>query len=230
MLELSTLCDVAEGELSALKADGLEPSWHDIVEINYLSHCVESPEGRVALCRGNPVFAGDVALWPMTLYATDWAGRTLDNKLFKLSERLQYLTYAYAMIHGREDMECSYWMLLPRLNKLYHSLKCNHAELVEVVNQVLNTGAEPEQPPQKETDNKRMSVGEFSAYLFATCGESPEFWERRCSYGYALDMLSVVAQQDRADGKSLKDDQKIKAERALGWALIKIRKRLKDNG
>ena len=229
MLELSTLCDVAEGELLTLEADGIKPSWAEIVEINYLAHCVESPESRVALARGNPIFLGEVALWPMTLYANDWASRALDNKLFKLSERLQYLVYAYAMIHGREDMECSLTRLIIRLNKLYHSLKCTHSELKEVVEQVLNQGEEPEQPPQEETSNKQMTVGEFSAYLFANCGESPEFWERRCSFGYALDVLNMIAQQDRADGKTLKDDQRIKSERALGWALIKIRKRL-DNG
>ena len=227
MLELSTLCDVAEGELSALEAEGFELSWSDIVEINYLSHCVESPEGRIALSRGNPVFAGDVALWPMTLYGNDWFNRISVNLP---GERLKTLSLAYAMANGREDLECSYPVLIIRLNKLYRSLKCTHNELKEVIEHVLNQDAEPDQPPQKETANKRMSVGEFSAYLFATCGESPEFWERRCSFGYALDMLSVIAQQDRADGKTLKDDQRIKAEISLGWAVEKIRRRAKDNG
>jgi hypothetical protein len=70
-----------------------------------------------------------------------------------------------------------------------------------------------------------MSMGDFSAFLSASCGATPDFWERRCSIGYALQVLNQIARQNAADGKPTANDPKIIAQRALGWAAEKIRNR-----
>ena len=221
MLELSTLSDIAQGEIATLESEGINLTHADIVEINYLSHCVDHPRGRVSLSRGNPVFIGDVALWPLTLHANDWVERVLHTLI---GDRLKTLAYAYAMAYGRDELDCSYLQLIYRLEKFYRSLKCTQKELKVAIGEVLAQDETPEMPPQ-DSKNKPMTIGEFSAFLFATCGESPEFWERRCSSSYAMEILTTSVQQTRADDRPLESDPRIKAEIALGWCLEKIRKR-----
>jgi len=78
-----------------------------------------------------------------------------------------------------------------------------------------------EQPP---SETGGMTMGDFSAFLASACGGDPDFWERRCASGYTHAVLDCLCRQNSADGKKTMADPRIRAERALGWAVEKIKR------
>ena len=74
MQDLAKLSGLAEAEIESLRADGIDLTPAEIIEINALSWAIESPESRRLLSRGAPVSVGGVYLWP--LYYTHRTGST----------------------------------------------------------------------------------------------------------------------------------------------------------
>jgi len=225
MQDLAKLSELAEAEIESLRADGIDLTPAEIVEINALGWAVESPETRRLLARGTPVAVGGVYLWPMSLYAQDWFNR-VGSEMGGL--RRQTYAMAYAMAHGRDDGEplamsgrkAEFIVLAWGL-----FLKCTFGELNVAISQILQQDEDAEQPPD-ETGG--MSMGDFSAFLASACGGDPDFWERRCAYGYTHAVLDSLVRQNSADGHKTMADPRIKAERALGWAIEKIKKSRKE--
>jgi hypothetical protein len=227
MQDLAKLSELASAEIETLRSDGIELTPEEIVEINALGWAVETPEARLSLSRGVPVYIGGCALWPLTLYAQEWFDR-VGCRLPGLA--LQTYALAYAMHYGRTDGE-----------ELTHTgiraavvvaawaakLRCTFGELNEAISQIMQQDEEYEQPPAREGD-KRMSIGEVSAMLSAALGGDPDFWERRCAASYAYDVLEASVRQNQVDDKPNAADPRIVATRALGWAVKKIRN--KRNG
>lgn len=224
MRDESRLNDLAAAEIAALERDGIKPTAAEIVLLNSLAWSVEVPESRRSLSRGIPVPVGRINLWPLTLYASDW----LERVGSKMGEKLSTFAIAYAMANGYStdgSLDCESAEAERRVKKWAKGLRCTVAELIEAVEQVLNQDVGPELP--RNEDGKTMSVGDFSAFLAATCGADPEFWERRCAQTYAFSVLATVIKQNAADGKPAANDPRITAERALGYASLKIRERAK---
>jgi len=226
MQDLAKLSELAEAEIESLRADGIDLTPAEIIEINALGWAVESPETRRLLARGAPVAVGGVHLWPMSIYAQDWFNR-VGCKMGGL--RRQTYAMAYAMTRGRDDgeplaMEGRKAELVALVWGL--RLKCTFGELNVAISQVLQQDEDAEQPPDEDAGG--MSMGDFSAFLASACGGDPDFWERRCASGYTHAVLDCLCRQNSADGKKTMADPRIKAERALGWAIEKIKKSRKE--
>ena len=223
MQDSRKLSDLAKAEIEQLEAEGIRLTAADIVAINAAAWDVESPESRLLLSRGVPVAVGGVTLWPMTMHGADWftrVGCRLPGSL------LQTTALAYAMAYGREDGDAldigpvKAALILPAWRA---RLRCRQAELVEAVAQMINQDAQIEEPPDKL--GKSITPGELSAYLVASCGNSPAVWERQVSSGNVHAMLAAIIAPNKADDKPCASDPKIRAERALGWLCELIRRK-----
>jgi hypothetical protein len=218
MLDLSKLNDLARAEIDALINSGIALSPDQIVELNALGWAVQTPSMRMELSRSRPVILAGEALWPLTMYAFDW----LDRMRVDCSAITPEIGYAMRFgrgdggeldVYGRDASKAAAdWR---------RRLRCTPQEYAEAVSQVDRQDEKPELPT--DPDGNRMGVGDFSAFLSATCGATPEFWERRCSMGYCLAVLTCVVMQNHADKRPCQMDPAIIAERALGYAVDKIR-------
>ena len=225
MQDLAKLSELAEAEIETLRADGIDLTPAEIIEINALGWAVESPETRRLLARGAPVAIGGVYLWPMSLYAQDWFDRVgcyLDGN------KQQTYALAYAMAHGRNEgeplaMECR--EAEKTVKRWGKSLKCTFGELNVAVSQVLQQDEDAEQPP---SETGGMTMGDFSAFLASACGGDPDFWERRCAAGYTHAVLDALCRQNSAEGMKTLADPRLKSERALGWKIECIKKKRKE--
>lgn len=218
------LNDLAAAEIAALEAEGIRLTAAEIVQLNALGWAIETPEGRRHLSRGVPVPVAGLWLWPLTLYAADWLERVGGN----LDEKVGLFATAYAMAYGRgtgSELNVDGKEAERAVAKWGRRLRCTAEELNEAVEQVLEQDAGHDLPP--DPDGKPMSVGDFSAFLVATCGGDVDFWERRCSQGYAFAVLNAVVKQNMADGKPTAMDPRIVAQRAMGLAAERIRERAK---
>jgi len=221
MQDLAKLSDLAAAEIELLQADGIELSPADIVRLNALGWAVESPETRRLLARGAPVAVGGATLWPLSLYAQEWYDR-VGCEMGGL--RRQTYALGYAMAHGRDD-----WDPLSMSGRMAElvvlawgwSLKCTFGELNVALGQILAQEEDHEQPP---SETGGMAAGDFSAFLAASAGGDPDFWERRCAAGYTYAVLDAMVRQNSADGHKTLADPRIKASRASGWAAEQIRK------
>ena len=225
MQDLAKLSELAEAEIESLRADGIDLTPAEIIEINALGWAVESPETRRLLARGAPVACGGVYLWPMSLYAQDWFNR-VGCKL--AGNKQQTFALAYAMAHGRDDGEplaIDGRIAEKTVKQWSKSLKCTFGELNVAISQVLQQEEDAEQPPE-ETGG--MTMGDFSAFLASACGGDPDFWERRCANGYSHAVLDCIVRQNSADGHKTMADPRIKANRALGWCTLKIKESRKE--
>jgi len=137
----------------------------------------------------------------------------------------QAYALAYAMAHGREAGEplaIEGREAEKTVSRWAKSLTCTFGELNVAISQVLQQDEEAEQPPSEETGG--MTIGDLSAFIAATCGGDPDFWERRCAAGYTYAVLAALCRQNSAEGHKTMADPRIKAERALGYAILKIKK------
>ena len=214
--------DLAREEIDALEKQGIKLTLEEIVEINALGWAVQSQEARRHLARGRPVIVGGVWLWPLTIRAASWL---VDNR-FPLDSVTPAM--GYAMAFGRSDgheLDIVGNGAIDAVESWYKSLRITKDEFVEAVKQVDDQDAPAELPPDPTRDGERLSLGDLCAFLCACCGADADFWERRCSMTFAMATLTAFVTQNQADGKSSANDQRIMAERALGWAVEKIKAR-----
>jgi hypothetical protein len=212
------LSPLAEAEIGTLESEGIRLSASDILRINALAHRVEKPEVRLALSRGVPVAVGGTHLWPLTLAGSDWF-QTVGGEV--QGTKRQTLALAYALAKGREPLPYDPREAEEAIVKWGKSLRCRDAELIEAIKQVL---AQDETPDTGE-EPQHVSAGDISAMLAAMTRTDPAIWEYQCSLSYVVGMLDAIIAQNAAEGKSTKHDPKIKAERALGLAVHRIRER-----
>lgn len=232
MDETAKLNSLAKVEIDALQAQGIVLTPEEIVEINALGWAVHTPETRRTLSRGRPVPLGGCWLWPLTMRAVEWMEAN-DYSLGKITPAMGY-AMAYGRgeggelaVYGREaESAVRAWM---------RSLSVTLDELYEVIRQVDAQDAKPETPP--DVDGKPMSLGDFSAFLSTVIGGDPDMWERRVSMSYCLSCISTYVMQNHAEKRPCPQDPRLIAERALGWAVEKIKARhmtenmeIPDNG
>lgn len=220
MDDQATLSDLARAEIDRLTADGIELTAEDIVRLNALAWRVEEPETRRLLSRGRPVFVGGATLWPLTIYALEFL-----SLIPKQITDFEYnAVLGYAMCHGRSEngeLDASGREAVKQAVAWYKTLRCTQAEYAEAIRQIDAQETNYVQGP----DDKPMALGDFSAFLAAACGNTPDYWERRCACGYALAVLSTVVQQNRADDRPSKADPRLLADHDLGAVIDEIRKR-----
>lgn len=216
----SYLCALGEAEIQTLEASGIKLTPADIVRINALALRVENPQTALALARGVPVCVGGASLWPLTLAGADWFRRVGGNLG---GIKLQTHALAYAMAHGRTTMPDDPATAASAVKAWAKKLTCRHQELDEAIRQVI----EQDESPDTGETGPSASVGEISLMLSAMTHIKPEVWEYQCSIPYVLAMMDAMVRQNAANGESTKHDPRIKAERALGLAVWRIRQRHK---
>lgn len=219
MHDLATLSDLAEAEIAALAADGIDLTPSEVIEINALAWSVQTPESRQLLARGRPVKVGQCWLWPLTMLSVDW----LERNGFRTDAVTPALGYAMAYGSDTERMSQYGREAEKAVNEWYRTLPVTPAEFVEAVTQLDRQDTRIAMP--LDADARPMSVGEFSMFLTAVAGGDPDFWERRCAVSYSLSVLTTVVIQNHADKRPSKHDPRIQAERALGIAIDRIRQR-----
>jgi len=235
MLPEERLNDLAAREIADLEADGIYPTAAEVVRLNALGWAIEYPTARRELSRGVPIMLCEgVYLWPLTIQATDWFDRVgehleptaLDMILHpRLSADLPLLALAYAMANAYADgsaLDTDGPDATRAILSWSSGLKCTADRLQCAIAEVVAQQDTPTLPP--EDDGRPMAVGDFSVHLAAACGETPDFWERRCSIGYCAALLSAITKQAIADGRPLANDPKILATRAMGLEAARIRK------
>jgi len=222
---MDRLCQLAEAELDALAAEGINPSAAEVVLINALASRVDTPVSRIALSRGKPFLAGRVYLWPNTLEGADWY-KEVGGKF--AGQDAQTLALGFAMAHAYDpNFE---WPMEEkdaerRVRAWGKTLGCRLKTLSTCICQVVN---HDEMPDATDETGQRATAGEISLMLAAMTKTDPAIWERQCSMTYALAMLDTLIAQNAADGHSTKHDPRIKAERALGLVIARIRKEHKE--
>jgi hypothetical protein len=226
MQDLAKLSELAQAEIDNLRADGIDLTPAEIVELNALGWAVESPETRRLLARGAPVEIAGIYLWPMSLYAQEWFSR-VGCQLSNNTRRAYALAYAMAHQYGEgEPLAIDGRTAEKSVARWSKTLRCTFDELNIAISQILQQDEESEQPP---SETGGMCIGDFSAFLASACpAGSPDFWERRCAAGYAYAVLDTICRQNSAEGRKTISDPRIKAERALGWACEKIRNSRKE--
>jgi hypothetical protein len=173
------------------------------------------------LARGMPVHVGGVWLWPLTIESGEWYKR-VGCKI----EGMESDALAYAMANGYADGD-PFLMVDPckTIKSFVAGIKATRESLTLAISDVLQQMEGAEMPPRESGSSRTMTAGELSQTLAAMTSISPEFWERRCSFGYAVSMLHTAMQQRNESGKPLSTDPVILAEVALGWAVEKVRER-----
>lgn len=213
-----SLSSLAAAEIDTLEAEGIRLTAHEVIHIAALCERLETPGLRRALARGVPVPIGGVHLWPLTLYAADWWQRIGDKLRTK---RQRFLALAYAMANGRKDLPETISEAARAVRRWVRKLKCREAELKEAVTQIQAQDAELD----TEDGGEPATFGDISLMLTAMTGTRPEVWERQCGIPYVLDMLNTIVAHNNADGSSSVHDPRIRAERAIGLCVERIRKR-----
>jgi len=219
------LTSLAQAEIDNLTAEGISLSPDEIIEINELARRVENPQTRLALSRGCPVAVGGVYLWPMTLAGADWFRRHGDE--FGSVQKQTY-ALAFAMSNGRDQLPEDIRQAKSIVKAWANKLTCRDNELEEAIKQIVEQEEIPDVPTDKTDKDVSATSGEISLMLAAMTKTAPSIWEYQVSIGYVLAMLDCLAQQDAAEGKSLKHSNAIRAERALGLAIARIRRKHKN--
>lgn len=234
MLPEERLNDLAAREIDALEAEGIRLTAAEVVKLNALGWAIETPCARRELSRGVPVMLCEgVYLWPLTMRADDWQNRVGENlspskrDLIShpfLSFSLPLVALGYAMANAYSDggeLEIDGAEASRAVIKWALSLHCTSDALKDAIAEVIAQQDAPTLPLNE--DGAKMSNGEFSAFMASKCDGTPEFWERRCSIGYACAVLSTIVKQAAADGKPLSNDPKIMATRAFWLEADRIR-------
>ena len=221
MQDLANLCDLAEGEIDGLLAEGIVPTPAEVIAINAAAWGVRSPSNRKELAKGCPVHVGGVWLWPMTIEAGEWYQKTGCKITGAEREAL-----AYAMAKGYDDGNPFVLVDACKSGKSFiATVKATTDAVTLAIDEVLQQMECVEMPPRDDEGGRTMSAGELSQTLAAMTGIDPEFWERRCCFGYAVSMLHTAMQQRNESGKPLPTDPIIQSEIALGWVVEKVRMR-----
>jgi len=207
MQDLAKLNDMAQYAIDDLRADGIEPTPAEIVELSALGWGVESPETRRLLARGVPVEIAGVWLWPMSLYAQEW----FDRVGCKLAGNAAVFALAYAMAHGRDDgepLKIEGRTAEKIVTKWGKSLKCTFGELNVAVAQVLQQD-ETAEIPQKEGGGLDWEA--VTQILI--------------SHQFVPNALLATA---TSKGRACSGDPRLRANMAFGMAVEKIKERHKD--
>lgn len=214
MNDYRTLTDLAEYELADLRSRGVAPTDSDIVLISAICHDIESPQLRCDLARGRPVACGNVWLWPLTAAADQWFNET--GCTFPRPR----MALAYAMANGRGDIETATWR---SVKAWLRTVKATRDEIETACAAVIAGGKRDELPTPK--NNRSMTHGELALTMMAIHGGTPEMWERHVSMNYMFELLELSAAQSQAEGKTVSDAMRNKAEAELAHVIKRIRER-----
>jgi len=212
--------DLAKAEIETLEADGISVTPEEAVCINDLCRAILTPLAQTELAKGIPYCVGGETLWPLTMYAVNWLEGV---KALRLSGLFEAAVIGYAMRYSRGDggeLDVADFASVRKAVAWYWRLKATRAEYEAAIDAVCKQDV----LPPVESSDRPMSIGEFSAYLSATVGGSPEMWEKQVSIKYARNVATIADMQARAAKGMKQNDPTLRAEMALGNYILSIRK------
>jgi len=224
MEDRDKLSELARYEIEDLIAEGIQPTPDEIVELSGIGWRLETESTRLYLSRGRPVDCENVRLWPMMLQARDWYKR--EGAEMKGREKAA-LGFAMAHCYGGDDV---FYLSGDKAEQAVidwqASVAASEDALTVAISQVLMQEEAPDDPPPLKTETStKMEYGDLSAQLVTLCGQTPEYWERKCSHEYAMAVFYAVINHANETGRKLDTHPQIIAQRQMMWAVEQIRKR-----
>ena len=220
------LADLARVELDALAADGISFTPDDVMQLHCIAAEIETPESRMALARGAPVFVGRAVLWPLTMAATAWWERACAGTR---RERRHGLLLAFAMSHCRQQDALD---AIPpeRAYKAAEAwtkrLAARPSEIWEAVRQVQAQDDADDGVVDPKEQASGMTGASLTAFLVAACGGDPAMWERQVSISYVRTQIRAVHAQQMAEyGGATAAHDVVRGTRRIGLAVEAIRAR-----
>lgn len=216
---MSYLSPLAAAEIASLEAEGIVLSAEDVARIDALARRVEKPQQQLTLARGKPIAIGGAVLWPMTLAASDWfqtVGCEMGGQI------MQTFALAYAMAHGDKELPYDPETARTCVTAWKRKLRCRYTQLVTAIRLI------HEQLDLLETveaTQQRASIADITLMMSALTGIAPAVWEYQCSIPYVLQMLDTLTAQHFSDNSSNVSVPTLKAERAIGLAIHRLRKK-----
>jgi hypothetical protein len=200
---------IAESEITAIRAEGIEPTVDEIVWLNDLGRTVENPSGRTDYAlAGYPVRCGDVTLWPFSIASGTWFD-DVACALFK-TDAMQFWCLAYALANARNpDVEWEalneYDTVRSVVNGWALRCRCTAAELRGAVNRIIPQLSAPHPIKAARVSDEPRPSG-LVADLVAGTGLPAEYWRGK-PWSFAEEcMCAVLAQsQNGIDRKGYKD-------------------------
>lgn len=146
----ATLSLTAQRRVNELRALGIEPTLDEVIQLHEAGHRIEHPAAdadRIIL--GNPVRAGNVWLWPLTVGASMWWSAR-GSEWFGIENRIGDYALAYTLAHAREpevfNALSDYPTAAATVRTWMTQLACTKPELDQAMGQVLNIKAERANP------------------------------------------------------------------------------------
>ena len=221
------LSDIAADHIDALAAEGIACLPAEVVMLNALAWELETPRHRSLLARGVPVFAGRVALWPLTLAAEAWWHEAA-KRAKGGADHMVLLGYAMAHARNQDALDATpFDAAVKAAEKWCKGLRVRVKELSVAIDEVI---AQDEDLPRikgpRDRQESGLTAAQLVAILSASTGIKPDVWEREVAIGYLREQLRAVAAQQAADGGSgLKDSEMVAATRQLALYVEQIRQR-----
>lgn len=214
----TTLSEAARAEIDTLRADGIDLTPEEVVELNAIGWEIETPEIRRELSRGTPVTVGGATLRPLTLAGWAWFERVGD----KGSD--QDAALGYAMAFGGDPAIDTASMA--DVDKWKDGLTCTPRELTCAIAEVIANERGLELPPAKVNDT---TPADIVASVMAECGGTPDVWERHVRIGYLTELLAAVGRSRGGESSGPSpNDPRVKATAAIMWCAEKIRRSRKE--
>ena len=201
------LTDLAESQIEKLKADGLEVTPQEVLDIQSLSlEAIGEFEDGTRI-NGRPVIVGNVALWPLTIAASIWREEVeelLDDADY--NSRLFVLAYCMANGHSKEALQTHGKAALKQVYHWAKHLTCSTADLLNAVNEVLGDKPRVTFDDGEETDKDHAAGPSYLAETaLAIFGTNPEIWLYQLSIEAVADILAKhYALNQRGNGASKK--------------------------
>ncbi len=199
---MSNVAQIAKREIEDLQAEGIQPTFKEMVWLNDLGKKVEEPRARVDYAlAGVPVKCGNVTLWPCSIASGTWFDDTA-CVLFK-TELMQNYCLAYAMANARNpdiDWEAlaSYHDARKAVNSWVLRCRCTSHELKAAVDRIAPQLFAPHPVEAIKQDPNAMPI-DVVTDLVAGTGLPVEYWESK-TRGLAERCWCAVMKQ-QAEGR-----------------------------
>lgn len=221
-----TLCDLAEDEISALEAEGIQPTAQNILDIQALALDAMGDFDDGLRLHGSPVSIGGVILWPMTIAGCIWREEVEDKiDADDFSSRLYVLAYALANGHDKAALDVQGREALKAVLRWARGLRCSLTDLCAAVNDVMADRPRVVFDSDADSSGGKSAPAEIAEMAMAIYGTDPDIWR------YQLSLEEVIAIIHRHNAikrqKNTVEARKVEALRKLAKYVDDIRKRAK---
>ena len=224
----------AETAISDLRAEGIEPTPDEIVWLDTVCRAFDDPPGGNFLPGGTPVKVGpDIWLWPFTVSSSRWYS-IVGEWFAGDDDAWQLWVLAYALANGKRPLHATTYAETRRVvDEWVNGITVDRRQLRKALERVqsdIETSDYEQGNPSKTGDG--ATEEDIVQMLVAQVGGTPDMWTTDVTLSYAVGQLRKVnAVRAAENGEPLyATDPEIRATRELGWAMICIRRRAKENG